>query len=66
MVTALSTKINQLYKLAQQTEPYLNNCCEYRNILIAQFTKLFLQIMLAHFRGSKCKIRMIDITKFRL
>ena len=56
-MTALSTKNNQLYKLAQPTEPYLNNYCEYRKILIAQFTKLFLQIMLAHFCGSKCKIR---------
>ena len=57
MMTALSTKINQLYKLAQATEPYLNNCYEYRKILVAQFTELFLQIMLAHFCGSKCKLR---------
>ena len=64
MMTALSTKlnqlnklINQLNKLAQPTEPYLNNYYEYRKILIAQFTKLFLQIMLAHFCGSKNRIR---------
>ena len=63
-MTALSTKlnqlnklINQLTKLAQPTEPYLNNYYEYRKIFIAQFTKLFLQIMLAHLCGSKNKIR---------
>ena len=56
-MTALSKNINQLYKLAQPTEPYINNYYEYQKILSAQFTKLFLQIMLAHFCGSKSKIR---------
>ena len=41
----------------QPAEPYINNYYEYRNILIAQFTKLFLQAILAHFCGSKNKIR---------
>ena len=56
-MTALSTKNNQLKKLAQPTERYLNNYYEYRNILIAEFTKVFLHIMLAHVCGSKNKIR---------
>ena len=56
-MTALSIKINQLNKLAQPTEPYLNNYYEYRKLLIAQFTKLLLQIRLAHFCGSKSKLR---------
>ena len=56
-MTALSANIYHLNKLAQPTEPYLNNYYEYRKILIVQFTKLFLQIMLAHLCVSKSKIR---------
>ena len=57
MMTALSTNIKQLNRLIQPAEPYINNYHEYRNILFAQFTKLFLQVILAHFCGSKHKIR---------
>ena len=57
MMAALSTNIKQLNKLIQPAELYLNNYYEYRNILIAHFTKLFLQVILTHFCGSKNKIR---------
>ena len=57
MMTALSTKTNHFNKLTQPTEPYIDNYYEYRNTLIAQFTKLFLQVMLALICGSKNKIR---------